>query len=200
MAVSGRCGVSPRSRARLAPMGKTESSNATPAGAGGAVLYVSYHGQDDVASGDPNAAKASANLDIIDAATDTLSPAVFAAGVRTLIGLLAATGIRSGEAFALDLVDLDVDQSLLLVCGKQAKKRLVPLHASTLEAVVEYQKLRPRPGRSGKLPLLFGNVGAAWTGTRPAARSAPWSPAAASKPARVAAEPPPARLSPQLRR
>jgi integrase len=93
------------------------------------------------------------------AATDTLSPVVFAAGVRTLIGLLAVTGIRSGEAFALDLIDLNVDQSLLLVCGKQAKKRLVPLHTTTLEAIVEYQKLRPRPARSGKLPLLFGPRG-----------------------------------------
>jgi hypothetical protein len=43
------------------------------------VLYVSYHRQDDVQSGDPNAAKASANLDVVDAVG-------FAA--RNVLGLL----------------------------------------------------------------------------------------------------------------
>ena len=69
-------------------MGNTESSNATPAGAGGAVLYVSYHGQDDVPSGDRNAARASANLDIIDAggfaARNVLGPVTAPAGLKEL--------------------------------------------------------------------------------------------------------------------
>ena len=36
------------------------------------------------------------------AAAGTLSSPVLAASMRTLIGLLASTGVRSGEAFALD--------------------------------------------------------------------------------------------------
>ena len=41
------------------------------------------------------------------AAAGTLTSPVLAASMRTLIGLLASTGIRSGEAFALDVPDID---------------------------------------------------------------------------------------------
>ncbi|MDQ3988884.1 MAG: tyrosine-type recombinase/integrase [Actinomycetota bacterium] len=71
-----------------------------------------------------------------------LSPALFAASMHTLIGLLAVTGLRSGEAVALDVEDLDADRRVLAVTGKYGKQRIVPLHHSTVEAVADYRQAR----------------------------------------------------------
>jgi integrase/recombinase XerD len=68
-----------------------------------------------------------------------------AATCSTLLGLLAATGMRVGEAIALDEHDLDWDQSLVTVSkGKFGKSRHVPLHSSTLAALREYAQTRDR--------------------------------------------------------
>jgi integrase/recombinase XerD len=69
---------------------------------------------------------------------------------RTLIGLLAATGMRGGEAIALDLDDVDWAHRLLVVRnGKFGKSREVALHDSTLAALERYlerrRRLCPRP-------------------------------------------------------
>lgn len=72
----------------------------------------------------------------------TLSPRAFAVSMRTLIGLLAATGLRGGEAVALDVEDLDADRGVLTVTGKYGRRRLVPLHPSTLQALTDYQQQR----------------------------------------------------------
>ena len=57
----------------------------------------------------------------------------------TLIGLLAATGMRVGEAIALDDEDLDWHRSLLTVRhAKFQKSRHVPLHESALAALRAY--------------------------------------------------------------
>ena len=71
-----------------------------------------------------------------------LSPSGFAASMHTLEGLLAASGLRSGEAVALDVEDLDTDQGVLTVTGKYGRQRLVPLHLSTLQALTNYQLQR----------------------------------------------------------
>lgn len=71
-----------------------------------------------------------------------LSPAIFAASMHTLIGLIAVTGLRSGEAFTLDVQDLDVERAVLTVTGKYGKRRLVPLHPSTVQALTRYQRVR----------------------------------------------------------
>lgn len=93
------------------------------------------------------------------AATTVLTPQLFGLSVRTLIGLLAVTGMRSGEAFALNVEDLDADQALLMVTGKYDHQRLIPLHPTSLAALRTYQAQRPhkvaKPGR----PLLFGPQG-----------------------------------------
>ena len=61
----------------------------------------------------------------------------------TLVGLLAATGLRVGEALQLGREDLDRDRHLLIVRqGKFHKSRLVPLHPSTTDALVKYCELR----------------------------------------------------------
>jgi integrase len=65
---------------------------------------------------------------------------------RTLIGLLAVTGMRIGEAIALRRGDLDVSNGMLTIrIGKFGKSRVLPLHPSTLTALGEYLSRRDRP-------------------------------------------------------
>ncbi len=88
----------------------------------------------------------------------TLAPALLGVSMQTLIGLLAATGMRSGEAAALDVEDLDAERRLLLVTGKNRRTRRVALHPSTVQALTDYQQVRatvaPPTG-----PLLVGPKG-----------------------------------------
>jgi integrase len=68
----------------------------------------------------------------------------------TLIGLLAATGLRPGEALALDTGDVDLDAGLLMIRqSKFGKSRVVPVDDSTREALRQYVVQRtarcPRP-------------------------------------------------------
>lgn len=69
---------------------------------------------------------------------------------EALIGLMATTGIRTGEAMGLDRLDADLAKGVLVVRGtKFGKSRLVPLHATTVEHLAAYQRRRdqlcPRP-------------------------------------------------------
>lgn len=80
---------------------------------------------------------------LMDAAR-TLRPSSRAATFETLIGLLAVTGLRLGEALSLDRDDVDRDDGALRVCGKQGKQREVPLHHSTVEALGRYADVRDR--------------------------------------------------------
>ncbi len=61
----------------------------------------------------------------------------------TLFGLLAVTGLRIGEALALQRQDLDLVQGILTVrAGKFGKTRLVALHPTTREALRRYARQR----------------------------------------------------------
>ena len=61
----------------------------------------------------------------------------------TLIGLIASTGMRIGEAIRLDRADVDWKAGTLLVRrSKFDKTRLVPVHQSTLAALEEHAHLR----------------------------------------------------------
>ena len=69
---------------------------------------------------------------LMDAARG-LRPPLRAARHATLIGLLAVTAMRPGEAVALDRDDVDLRHGVVHVrAGKQKKQREVPLHASTV--------------------------------------------------------------------
>jgi integrase/recombinase XerD len=73
------------------------------------------------------------------AACDTLQPARRAATYRTLIGLLAVTGMRIGEAIRLDRSDVDIVAGLLLVRStKFGKDRYLPLHPTSVDALNGY--------------------------------------------------------------
>lgn len=72
---------------------------------------------------------------------DQLPPHTF----RTFFGLLAATGIRCGEALNLKRAHVDlVAGRLLIVKGKFGKSRLVPLHPSATKALSDYAARRDR--------------------------------------------------------
>lgn len=73
------------------------------------------------------------------AACATLRPQRRAATYHTLVGLLAVTGMRIGEAIRLDRSDVDVDAGLLLVRQtKFGKDRYLPLHPTSVEALTSY--------------------------------------------------------------
>lgn len=64
-------------------------------------------------------------------------------GVRCyLLGLLAVTGMRLGEALRLENADVDLKREILTVRGKFGKSRLVPIHKSTAEKLLEYKRRR----------------------------------------------------------
>jgi integrase len=57
----------------------------------------------------------------------------------TLIGLLASTGLRPGEALALDVPDVDLTNGVLAVRqAKFGKSRFVPVEESTRTALAQY--------------------------------------------------------------
>ncbi|MDR1442001.1 MAG: tyrosine-type recombinase/integrase [Bifidobacteriaceae bacterium] len=60
-----------------------------------------------------------------------------------LFGLLAATGMRIGEALALTSGDVDLEQGVLTVRrGKSPNPRLVPLHPTATQALSGYSEWR----------------------------------------------------------
>jgi integrase/recombinase XerD len=72
----------------------------------------------------------------------------------TLFGLLAVTGMRVGEALALQLTDVTVD-GLLIRHTKFKKSRLLPLHATTQAALDYYLVQRRRV--AGTTASLFAS-------------------------------------------
>jgi integrase len=88
----------------------------------------------------------------------TLSPPMLGMSMHTLIGLLAATGMRSGEAAALCVEDLDTEQRTLRVSGKNRRVRHLPLHPTTVGALLDYLRARSRLAPPTG-PLLIGARG-----------------------------------------
>jgi integrase len=90
------------------------------------------------------------------AAAGQLRPPQRAARHQTLIGLLAVTGLRPGEAVALDRQDVDLRHGVLHVrAGKQHKQREVPLHHSTISALRQYARLRDACFPAPSAPAFF---------------------------------------------
>ena len=76
------------------------------------------------------------------AAASTRVPLI-AATYATLIGLLAVTGMRVGEAIDLDRDDVNLTEEVLVVRqGKFGKSRELVLHPSTVTALRDYAALR----------------------------------------------------------
>lgn len=71
-------------------------------------------------------------------AAAALSAPVLADSMHLLIGLCAATGMRSGEVFGLNVGDVSDDNTVLTVIGKNTKQRLIVLHPTVTEALHTY--------------------------------------------------------------
>jgi integrase len=90
------------------------------------------------------------------AASASLRTSLRRATFATLIGLLTVTGIRVGEAIALDRGDVDLRSGLLLVRhGKFDKTRELALHPTTVDALRRYQRLRDRAAPDTGTPAWF---------------------------------------------
>lgn len=101
------------------------------------------------------------------AAAGALAHPLRAATHRTLFGLLAATGMRVGEALRLDRDDVDLDAGQLDIRKtKFNKSRRLPLHPSTVTVLDGYTRDRDRLFPRPIQPSLFINI----RGTRLAAR------------------------------
>jgi integrase len=77
------------------------------------------------------------------AATDRLRGRLRQMTYRTLVGLLAVTGMRVGEAIRLDCTDLELAAGVVTVRdSKFGKSRELPLHPTTVAALREYLRIR----------------------------------------------------------
>lgn len=122
----------------LDPATEIPPSGLIPAQSHRAVPYI--YGEDDVVK--------------LLAAAGRLTTAHRADTYQTLIGLVAVTGMREGEAVRLDRDDVDLEQSLLtLRNSKYGKSRQIPVHTRTVEALAGYVERRDarRPRRDGRL-------------------------------------------------
>jgi integrase len=82
--------------------------------------------------------------EVLEAAGRLKSP-LRATTYRTLLGLLASTGMRCGEAFALTRSDVDLVEGLVTVRrAKFDRMRLVPLHRSVTAELDAYATTRDR--------------------------------------------------------
>jgi integrase/recombinase XerD len=76
-----------------------------------------------------------------------LRPPLKAASFEALFGLLAVSGMRVGEAVALEVDDVDLNDGVITIREQVAKlerARLVPLHPTTVDALDRYARTRAR--------------------------------------------------------
>ena len=105
---------------------------------------------------------------LIDAAAALGNP-LRALTMRTLIALMAACGMRTAEAVALDRGDFDARRRVLTIRdGKLGKARELPLAASTAQGLREYLAARDTLRAQVATPALFVST---W-GTRLQTRNA----------------------------
>jgi integrase/recombinase XerD len=79
--------------------------------------------------------------------------------LSTLIGLLASTGLRVGEAIRLQVGDVKLDldpPQLHILETKFHKSRIVPLHPSTAERLRHYREQRTRLHYDGLSEAFLG--------------------------------------------
>lgn len=102
----------------------------------------------------------SEQIDALLRAAGRLTPEVRAATWQTLLGLLAVTGLRISEARGLDDADITSDEDgdggwVRVTESKFGKSRIVPVHATTMSAIGEYQRLRNKRFPARRTEALF---------------------------------------------
>jgi integrase len=86
-----------------------------------------------------------ADVDALLRVASRLSPPLWAATFETLLGLLAVTGLRIGEAMRLDRDDVEWVEGLLVVrSSKFGRSREVVCHHTTMDALRSYSAKRDR--------------------------------------------------------
>ena len=79
---------------------------------------------------------------------------------RALVELVYSAGLRSAEAVALDLADVDFEQELVHVRGKGGKERMVPLGEEAAHVVARYLRdARPELARGANDALFLSARG-----------------------------------------
>jgi len=85
-----------------------------------------------------------------------LTPSLRGATYRCLLGLLAVTGMRIGEACRLDRVDVDLPAAVITIRdSKFGKSRQIPVHASTVTALAGYADARDKDSKGHDCPAFF---------------------------------------------
>ncbi len=93
------------------------------------------------------------------AAAATLHFPLRVATYQVLIGLLAVTGMRVGEAIRLDRGDIDWKHGLLTVRNsKFGKSREIPLHETAVRALRDYSRKRDRLSSAHSVPAVFISI------------------------------------------
>jgi integrase/recombinase XerD len=104
-----------------------------------------------------------AEITALMTAAGAIGPPLRAATYQTLIGLLAVTGMRVGEAIRLDRGDVDTGNGLVTIrTSKFGKSRQLPAHPTTAQALAGYDALRDRRAPRPATPAFFVSL----TGTR----------------------------------
>lgn len=97
------------------------------------------------------------------AACETRRFALTAATCRTIIGLLAVTGMRISETLNLANSDVDLDRGVITVHqSKFGRSRHVPIHATTIDALDDYLAVRDAKFQIHRSEQFF----VSWSGQR----------------------------------
>jgi integrase len=97
-----------------------------------------------------------AEINALIEAAGGLTPPLRAATWQTLIGLLAVTGMRTGEACRLDRDQVDLDaESLVIEDSKFGKSRRLFLYPSTVDALRDYEHRRDMRCRTPATASFF---------------------------------------------
>lgn len=93
---------------------------------------------------------------LMDAVPRLIPTPLRAATFQTMIGLLAATGMRVGETIALDRDDVDWSNGVVVVrASKFNKTRDVLLHSTGVDALGAYARIRDRHLSHPSSPAFF---------------------------------------------
>lgn len=99
-------------------------------------------------------------------AAGTITAPLLSATVKTLVSLIASSGLRLGEALGLNRADVDTPTATLTVVGKGGRSRLVPVHPTTAAMLEHYAARRDRLCRLVRDDSFFLTAG----GRRPLQR------------------------------
>ena len=78
---------------------------------------------------------------------------------EAVLRCLLDSGIRRAELLGLDLADVDLDGGLLRVTGKGSRTRVVPIGASTVQALDRYLRLRAKRPDADSPTFWLGRKG-----------------------------------------